>query len=177
MKMPSVRHSWVAILLCAVVVMLTACESAWLPVEESADTEHAMAAATDPIALRIAESADKAATALQDLARVEQTRRPPAPEPAAVPSPNELHTTVTIDWVGAAEPLVRNIASRLKYDVMTIGTPPPVPVIVQIHQRDREVLEALRNIGDQAAQNIDLVVDPQNHKIEIRYLRAEPTQS
>lgn len=181
MKMPSVRHGFItAMKLCCAVFSLTACESAWVETREnwqSGDPEHAMVAATDPIALRIAESADKAATALQDLARVEQTRRPPAPEPPAIAAPNELYTPVTIDWVGAAEPLIRNIADRLKYDVVVVGSVPTVPVVVQIHQRDRAVLEALRNIGDQATQFMDLVVDPRNQKIEIRYLRPEPTQS
>lgn len=139
--------------------------------------ERGMVAASDPIALRIAESADKAALALQDLARVEQTRRPPTPEPPPVAGPSELHTQLTIDWVGPAEPLVRNIASRLKYDVVVTGTTPAVPVVVQIHQRDREVLEALRNIGEQATASLDLVVDPVSKKIEIRYIRPEATQS
>jgi hypothetical protein len=58
-----------------------------------------------------------------------------------------------------------------------LGAEPPVPIVVQIHQRDREVLEALRNIGDQATQNMDLVVDPQNHRIEIHYLKPGATQT
>jgi defect-in-organelle-trafficking protein DotD len=139
--------------------------------------EAAMAAATDPIALRIAESADRAATALQDLARVEQTRRPAAPEPANLNTVDELQQRVTIDWVGGAEPLVRNIAQRLQYDVVVVGAPPPVPVVVEIRQNERTVVEALRNIGEQATQYIDLVVNTQARKIEIRYKLAEATQS
>lgn len=139
--------------------------------------ENAMVAANDPVALRLAESADKAAAALQDLARVEQTRRPPAPEPADVPATDELNAPITIDWVGGAEELVRNIAGRLKYDVVVVGSVPPVPVVVQIHQRDRSTVEALRNIGDQATQYLDLIVDSPAHKIEIHYKIPEPTQS
>ena len=180
------------LLLCAATVMLTACQSSWLEsfsdsfssltASSSTDSvpdssEHAMVANPDPIALRLAESADKASTALQDLARVETTRRPPAPEPANIAGPSELHTPVSIDWVGGAEPLIRSIAARLKYDVITTGTVPVVPVVVQVHQRNREVLEALRNIGDQTSAYMDLVVDPQSRRIEIRYLRPEPTQS
>lgn len=139
--------------------------------------EKAYAASNDPIALRIAESADKAATALQDLARVEQTRRPPAPEPAMLSATDDLQAPITIDWVGGAEELVRNLAARLKYDVVVTGTRPPVPVVVQIRQQDRSTVEALRNTGDQATQYMDLVVNPTTRKIEIRYKLPEATQS
>lgn len=138
--------------------------------------DRAQAAAMDPVALRIAESADKASAALQDLARVEETRRPPAPEPPTT-SNDELNALVTIDWTGGAEELVRNLSVRLKYDVVVVGNTPVVPVVVNIHQRDRTVLEALRNIGEQATEFLDLAVDPQNHKIEIRYKAPEPTRS
>jgi len=156
--------------------MLSACEG----FRDFADGPHgetALAANNDPVALRIAESADKASAALRDLARVEQTRRPPAPEPAAIGGDNELNSLITIDWVGGAEELVRNLGTKLKYDVVVTGVAPNVPVIVQIHQRDRTIVEALRNIGDQATQYIDLVVDSRAHKIEVRYKVPEPTQS
>ena len=137
----------------------------------------ALVAANDPISLRIAESADKAATALQDLARVEQTRRPPTPESAAMPSSDDLQAPITIDWVGGAEELIRNLAARLKYDVVVVGAAPSVPVVVQIHQQNRASLEALRSIGEQGTQFMDLIVNPQSRKIEIHYKIAEPTQS
>lgn len=161
------------------ILVLTGCDAVrdWGHGPDVDPNEKAYVAATDPIALRIAESADKAASALQDLARVEQTRRPPLPEPPTLASNEELNNLVTIDWTGGAEELVRNLASRLKYDVVVTGSAPIVPVVVNIHQRDRSVVEALRNIGEQATEFMDLVVDPQLHKIEVRYKKAEPTRS
>jgi hypothetical protein len=174
------RIKWlkIGLALPALMVGLSACENFNFDnFGDDGGGQKSLVAATDPVALRIAESADKAATALQDLARVEQTRRPPIPEPPSVSANSELQNLVTIDWVGGAEELVRNLAVRLKYDVVVTGTVPNVPVIVQIHQRDRTVLEALRNIGEQATQYVDIVVDSQQHKIELRYKTPEPTQS
>jgi len=175
-----VRHAtkqfFITLILLGLSGTLSACE-AFKDFTGGPQGETALAANNDPVALRIAESADKASAALQDLARVEQTRRPPVPEPAAISAANELNSPITIDWVGGAEELVRNLAVKLKYDVIVTGTRPDVPVIVQIHQRDRTVLEALRNIGEQATQYIDLVVDSRAHKIEVRYKAPEPTQS
>lgn len=139
--------------------------------------ERSYAAETDPVTLRIAESADKAASALQDLARVEKTRRPPAPEPGTANAPDELQQPIRIDWVGGAENLVRNLASRLNYDVVVVGSTPKVPVIVRVNQQDRPIIDALRTIGDQATEYLDLVVDPAAHKMEIRYKTPEPTRS
>jgi hypothetical protein len=139
--------------------------------------ERSYAAATDPIALRIAESADKAATALQDLARVEQTRRPPAPENPMANAPDDMQQLVTIEWVGGAEALIRNLSARLNYDVVVVGAAPSVPVIVRINQQARPLVEALRSTGEQATEWLDLVVDPALRRIEIRYKIAEPTRS
>lgn len=139
--------------------------------------ERAYAAATDPIALRIAESADKAATALQDLARVEKTRRPPKPEPAITAAPDELQQRVTIEWVGGAEALVRNLAGRLNYDVTVVGGAPVAPVVVRVNQNERTIIEALRTIGEQGTEYMDLVVNPPARSIEIRYKIPEPTRS
>lgn len=139
--------------------------------------ERAYAAETDPIALRIAESADKASAALQDLARVEKTRRPPKPEPAIASAPDEMQQLVTVEWVGGAESLVRNLAGRLNYDVVVVGAQPKVPVVVRVVQRDRTIVEALRSIGEQATEYLDLVVNTPARSIEIRYKIPEPTRS
>lgn len=136
--------------------------------------EKGLVADTDPIALRIAESADKASAALQDLAKVEQTKTPPKPEPTIRYAPPELNRNVTISWVGPAESLVQNIAQQIDYRVVTIGTQPKVPVVVRIEQRDRPVLDALRSIGEQATQMIDLQVDPAARRIDIKYKAADP---
>ncbi len=145
--------------------------------EDVNPNERAYAAQTDPVALRIAESADKAASALQDLARVEKTRRPPKPEPAITNAPDELQQMVTVEWVGGAEALIRNLASRLNYDVVVIGGAPKVPVVVRVNQRDRTIIEALRTVGEQATEYLDLVVDPPARSMEIRYKIPEPTRS
>ena len=148
-----------------------------LPSLNNRTDEQAYAAASDPVALRIAEAADKAATALQDLARVEQTRRPPMPEPATSGAPDELQGAVTVNWVGDAEPLVRNLATRLNYDVSTYGTKPVVPVIVRVNQQNRPLVEALQTIGEQGTEFLDLIVDPVGARIEIHYKLPEATRS
>ncbi|HCM83684.1 MAG TPA: DotD/TraH family lipoprotein [Alphaproteobacteria bacterium] len=139
--------------------------------------ERAYAAETDPVALRIAESADKASAALQDLARVEKTRRPPAPEPAITSAPDEMQQLVTVEWVGGAEALIRNLAARLNYDVVVVGAHPKVPVVVRVRQENRTIVEALRTIGEQATEFMDLVVNPAARSMEIRYKIPEPTRS
>ena len=157
------RHN--ALLFLGLLGMLGACT---LP------SERALVADNDPIALRIAESADKASSALQDLARVEQTKTPPKPEPGIRYAPADLQRNVTVSWTGPAESLLQNLAQQLNYRFVVIGMQPKVPVIVRIEQRDRPVLDALRSIGDQATQFIDLQVDPAGRRIDLKYKVADP---
>ncbi len=135
--------------------------------------ERAYAAATDPIALRIAEAADKAAAALSDLSRVEQAKHPAAPVPNSAGLPAELAMPVDVSWIGNAEPILRDLGARMNYRVTSFNAQPKTPVIVRLEYKERPMVDVLRDIGEQATEVMDLVVDPPSRRLEIHYKIAK----
>ncbi len=129
-------------------------------------------AAADSVSLRIAEAANKAATALQTISRVEQTRTPPMPTAFddVASAPSALQTPTTIRWSGPAEQIAELLAMRAGYSYRTLGSRPPVPVVVNIDAYEQPLVHVLRDVGLQITNQGDLTVDPNRNAIEIRYV-------
>lgn len=129
-----------------------------------------LVAEPDPVALRLASAVDKASAALQTLASVEQARNPGASIQAPPSAPRELRRTVSVDWVGPIEPIARSLADRAGYQMLVNGDRPSVPVVVSIQAREKSVVEVLRDLGLQAGQRADIVVDPSRRIVELNYV-------
>ena len=112
---------------------------------------------------------DKVSAALQTLASVEQARNPGANLQMPPSAPVELRRIVSVDWTGPIEPIVQTLADRAGYQLQVNGGKPPVPVVVSLTAREKSVIEVLRDLGLQAGQRADVVVDPDRRIVELNY--------
>ena len=128
-----------------------------------------IAATPDKVSLLMAQAADRASSALETLAAVEQSRSPGIAVAPLQDMPPELGRAMTVAWNGPVEPIARKLADRAGYAFRTVGAPPAVPIIVNINAENTPVGEILRNLGLQMGVRADIRVDVAARSIEIHY--------
>lgn len=128
-----------------------------------------LVAQPDSVTLRLAQAADRAANALDNLAAIEQVRTPTDLPPLAASAPPELRRSVTVNWIGPVEPLAKQLADRASYQLKTTGNAPETPVIVSLNVRNQAVIESLRDVGLQLGGRANLRVDAQQKIVELSY--------
>lgn len=126
-------------------------------------------ASPDRVSLMLAESADKAANALQTLAAVEQASSPGVRVAPIADAPPELARAITVNWVGPADAIIKTLADRAGYGFLTMGNAPPVPLVVNIDAVNQPVVDILRDIGLQMGERANLRVDASRRMIELHY--------
>lgn len=134
-----------------------------------AKVDQQMVVTPDPVGLRLASAVDKASAALQTLASVEQARNPGVQIQSVPYAPQELRRTVSLQWVGPVEPLVRTLADRAGYRMQVNGDVPPAPLVVSVEAKQKSVVEVLRDVGLQAGTRADIAVDPESRIVELNY--------
>lgn len=132
-----------------------------------------LVAAPDKVSLMLADAADRAAKSLEVLAAVEQERTPAASVAPIANAPLELRRAITVSWTGPVEPITKKIAGRSGYEFLSLGSAPPVPVIVTLDVQNKPVIDVLRDIGLQLGKRGDLVVDGTRKVIEVHYLTGD----
>lgn len=143
--------------------------SACSSIEKHSNDEPQVVAAPDTVTAMLADAADRASNALQTLASIESTRTPATNVGPVGNAPPELRRSITVNWIGPVEPIATTLAQRAGYEFLTIGTPPPVPVVVSIDAENRPVIDILRDIGLQLGVRGDVKVDSQSRVVEIHY--------
>ena len=128
-----------------------------------------LVAEPDPVVLRLAEAADRAANSLNVLAAAEQNKSAVELPPLAAGAPIALRRSITVDWVGPVEPIVKKLADRASYSFLVSGKTPEVPIITNLNVRSQPVVEVLRDIGLQMNDRGTLKVDANRKVIEINY--------
>lgn len=123
----------------------------------------------DKVSLMLAEAADKASTALQTLAAVEQSRAPSVSVQPIHNAPPELMRAMTITWYGPAEQLVKKLANRASYTFIAVGDKPPVPLTVNMDVENQPVIDILRDVGLQLGVRADVKVDSTRRMVELHY--------
>jgi defect-in-organelle-trafficking protein DotD len=126
-------------------------------------------ASPDKVSLALAEAADRASTALETLAAVENARAPVSRIGPVGDAPVELRRAITVNWIGPVEPIAKTLAQRAGYEFLTIGAAPPVPVVVSIDVENRPVIDVLRDVGLQLGVRGDVKVNSQRRIVEIHY--------
>ncbi len=126
-------------------------------------------ASPDKASMLLAEAADRASTALETLAAVEQARSPDIAVAPISNAPVELRRAMTVNWVGPVEPIGKTLADRAGYKFVSLGATPPVPIVVSIDVENKPVIDILRNIGLQLGQRADVKVDGERKVVEIHY--------
>jgi defect-in-organelle-trafficking protein DotD len=127
--------------------------------------------AADPtdINARLAEAAQRTATAVENLASIEQARTPELYTPVVTNAPPELRLLLTVQWMGPWENLLSVMAERVGYQFRVLGKAPPTPIVVTVDAKQQPFVDVMRNVGLQAAGRADLVLDSQNKVVEVRY--------
>ncbi|MBI1301409.1 MAG: DotD/TraH family lipoprotein [Alphaproteobacteria bacterium] len=126
-------------------------------------------ASPDSVSALLAESADRASSALETLAAVESARTPSANISPIGDVPAELRRTITVNWVGPIEPITKTLADRAGYGFLELGNKPSIPVVVSIDAENMRVVDVLRDIGLQLGVRGDVKVDANTKMIEIYY--------
>ena len=120
----------------------------------------------------LAEASYAMSRSIVDLAETAQAAHP-LPVLQAPPSPASygMAGLSTIDWSGPVEPLVRQIAAVANYRVCVLGTPPAIPVIVTVYQKNAMLGDILRDVGYQCGRRAAVMVYPVSRVIELRYAK------
>lgn len=121
------------------------------------------------VTMRLAQAADRASSALDTLASIEQTRTPTDLPPLAANAPPELRRSVTVNWIGPIAPIAKQLADRASYRFDITGNVPETPVIVSMNVRSQPVIEGLRDLGLQLGGRAELKVDASQRVIELHY--------
>lgn len=146
----------------AFALLLTACQP--LPKRDPQ-----VVATPDKVSLMMAEAADKASTALETLAAVEQNKSPGVAVQPIHNAPTELQRAVTLNWVGPPEQVTKILADRASYTFLAVGNRPPVPPVVNINVEGKPVIDVLRSVGLQLGVRGDIKVDSVRKVIELHY--------
>ncbi|MCB1562816.1 MAG: DotD/TraH family lipoprotein [Alphaproteobacteria bacterium] len=150
----------------ACLVLLGGCETG--PLNFSNETPQ-VATAPDNVSAMLADAADRASNALETLASIEYSRSPGVSLGPVGDPPPELRRAITVNWIGPAEPVSKTLADRAGYNFLTIGNPPPVPVVISVDVENRPVIDVLRDIGLQLGTRANLKVDSERKTVEIHY--------
>jgi len=121
----------------------------------------------------LAESANRATVAQEELARIQTARTAPAPKPVEenlAGVPEDLRKTATMEWTGPAEEAARRMAQIVGWDFRVIGNPPATPVMVNVSMRNAPAVKIMENIGLQAQPFAQVVAVASSHRIEFRNL-------
>lgn len=171
--MSHMRLSRFALALPLIALSLTGCGTYNDP---NAEADHTIVTASGPvgapqadITARLAEAAQRTATAVENLASIEQARTPELYTPVVTDAPAELRLLLTVQWTGPWENLLKVMAERVNYKFSVLGKAPPTPIIVTVDAKQQPFVDVLRNVGLQAAGRADLVLDSQNKVVEVRY--------
>lgn len=128
-----------------------------------------LVASPDKASMLLAEAADRASTALETLAAVEQTRTPKATVDPIPNVPPELKRAITVNWIGPVAPIAKKLADRAGYRFQEIGGAPPSPIVVSIDAENMPVIDVMRSIGLQLGKRADIRVNGPSKAVEVHY--------
>ncbi len=159
-----VRHFFPAVIIAAL-TLLTGCETHGpLFVKDPQ-----IVASPDKVSVLLAQAADRASTALETLAAVEQKRTPQATIAPIAGAPAELRRAVTVNFIGPASEVTEMLANRAGYNFATLGAAPSTPIVVSIDVTNKPVIEVLRSVGLQLGSRADIHVDSERRVVELQY--------
>lgn len=120
----------------------------------------------------LAEASYSVSRAISSLSETAQAAHPlPCLDPPPNPASYGMAGLVSIEWSGPIEQLVRQIARVTQYRLNVLGTPPAIPVLITLNDKNRMVADVLRDIGFQAGRRAAVVVYPESRVIELRYAK------
>ncbi|MGH8156540.1 MAG: DotD/TraH family lipoprotein [Rhodanobacter sp.] len=125
----------------------------------------------DPAANQLASAAQDIRASLTQLADAEQYdkkgRLPGTPD--TTPSLPGLTASMSMPWDGPIEPIVSRLATQGGYLAEFSGKKPTLPILVSLGTQPATLSQMLRNVGLQAGDRADVVVDPARKTVEVIY--------
>lgn len=124
---------------------------------------------------RIADAVDTSAKANEAIAQVEVATAAPKRAgpgqtvPPDVVLPPEAIQPVTVDWQGAIEPFLQEMANRAGYSFRATGRKPANPLMITITANEEPLFGVVRRAGAMAHGYADIGFNPSAKTIEIRY--------
>ena len=129
----------------------------------------------DAVDAKIAEAVEISANANKAISEVEvatagPVRAGPAQHvPENVVLPPEAVQPITVDWNGPLETFLQAISLRSGYALKVTGRAPANQVMVSIRSQDEPLFGVVRRAGGMVHGYADIVLNPANRTIEIRY--------
>lgn len=121
----------------------------------------------------LANSADRASKAQEDLVRIQTARTLPAPAPVdetLAGVPDELRRPTTLQWTGPGAEAAAKIAVIIGYGFRVVGNPPATLPTINVSADGIPAVKVLEDIGNQVQPFAQLVVDAKLKRMEYRYL-------
>jgi defect in organelle trafficking protein DotD len=120
----------------------------------------------------LAEASYAVSRSVVDLAETVQAAHPTerlgtAPNPTAY----GMGGLTSVDWSGPVAPLLKQLARSSNYRFVVLGTPPAIPVLVTVNDKNVMLGDIVRNIGYQCGERATVVVYPESSTIELRYAK------
>ena len=120
----------------------------------------------------LAEASYSVSRSVSDLAETAQAAHPsPNIPPAPSPASYGMGGLTSIDWSGPVQPLLEQIAKAADYRTRVLGTPPAIPILVTVYQKNTMLGDILRDVGYQCGRRASVTVYPESRVIELRYAK------
>lgn len=120
----------------------------------------------------LSEASYSVSRSIVSLAETAQAAHPSATlDPPPSPASYGMAQLTSVDWSGPVEPLVRQLAKASGYRLTVLGTPPAIPVLVSVYDKNMMLADVLRNVGYQCGKRATIAVYPENRVIELRYAK------
>jgi len=177
-----VGHLMLQLLLILPVVMLSGCVSdTGQAVRETKNTSELYTALTNAAKTSRFDEVDSndklaeaAASVSQSLAELAQIQRSVHEVKQFKTDPNLVRIQagkISIDWTGPVETLLGKIASTTKLHYRTIGTKPPLPIIVSVTANDVYVSDLVRDIAYKIQTQAAITLS-KDKVLELRYFKS-----
>ena len=159
-------------LLMSTLILVAACD------HPSSSSVTPIATEPDIVTVKLAQAADKASEALDNIAGIEQQQSPAAPPiENYTNAPSNLMQPVSVRWSGPIEEISKTLAERAGLRFRVKGNIPAVPLTVTVDAYQQPIMHVLRDIGLQAGHRADLAVNASEGVIEIRYAPGDQSVS
>lgn len=111
----------------------------------------------------------------RSISSLSETAQAAHPMPKLDPPPNPasygMAGLTSVDWSGPVEPLIRQLAKAANYRVVVLGTPPAIPVLVTVYDKNMMLADIVRDVGYQCGRRAEVIVFPGSQTIELRYAK------
>jgi hypothetical protein len=87
-------------------------------------------------------------------------------------TPQDLNRRINLNWNGPMMQVIKKIAIISKYDILPEGKPPATPIIVDVHMTNQMLINILRNIQYQTANNCRISFRDNPKTIVINYINT-----